>query len=172
MFDRTWKRVALLTTMMLVIVAMCGADRQLSADTTAPPWSIVTSDPGELPIVQSNSGDFRRLDGLAQLYLWEAHRSSLSQPPTTALAAVIESKAAGLGWSAGDRASLRRALNVVAASGDGLVPTRVVKTSLRGRAVWTIVCAWGSEAGRFGHLKLFVVDARSGRLLGQRSCEE
>jgi len=172
MFDRTWKRVTLLAVMVLVAVVMCGADRQLSADTVAQPWSIVTSDPGELPIVQSNSGDFRRLDGLAQLYLWGAHSSPLRQPPTTALAAVIESKAASLGWSASDRASLRRALNLVAASGDGLVPTRVVKTSLRGRAVWVIVCAWGPEAGQFGHLKLFVVEASSGRLLGQRSCEE
>ena len=172
MFDRTWKRAALLAIMVLVAMVMCGPDQQLSADTPTQPWSIVSSDPGELPIVQSNSGDFSRLDGLAQLYLWGAHSSPLSQPSTTALAAVIERKAARLGWSASDRASLRRALGVVAAAGDGLVPTRVVKTRLRGRAVWAIICAWGPEAGQFGHLKLFVVDASSGRLLGQRSCEE
>jgi hypothetical protein len=171
MFDRTGKRVALVLTMVLV-VAVSGAARQSAADTAPQPVNIVSSDPGELPIVQSNSGDFSRLDVLAQLYLWEAHRSPLSQPPTTALAAAIESKAAGLGWSAGDRASLRRALGVVAASGDGLVPTRVVKTSLRGQAVWAITCAWGTEAGHFGHLRLFVVEASSGRLLGQCSCEE
>jgi hypothetical protein len=172
MFDRTWKRAALLTVMVLGAVVVGGPDWQLSADVPTQPWSIVSSDPGELPIVQSNSGDFSRLDVLAQLYLWGAHSSPLSQPPTTALAAVIESKAVSLGWSAGDRASLRRALGVVAAAGDGLVPTRVVKTRLRGRAVWAIVCAWGPEAGQFGHLKLFVVEASSGQLLGQRSCED